>query len=96
MTNETAWLIETGGPCYMSVGATGGADSVSRFFRWTDDANKALRFSRKEDAEAAMFAIRGLQDKLFPTVFPHFPKPVEHMWCGNPALGEPSSEKETN
>lgn len=80
MKDEFAWLIEAAGPCYMGVVATGGKDSVSRFFRWTDDASKALRFARKEDADNALFAIRGLQPELFPTFLPKFPKAVEHGW----------------
>lgn len=82
-----AWLIEAPGPAYMAaIGVTAGArserQSVSQFFRWTDDHAKALRFARQEDAERAMFAIRGLAPDLFPAVFPTFPKAVEHGWHG--------------
>ena len=88
MKDETAWLIEAAGPCYIRVLALSGAcgaDSVNRFFEWTDDPYKALRFAREEDAEAAMFAIRGLKSDLFPACFPHFPKPVAHMWVAQKA-----------
>lgn len=85
MKDEFAWLIEAAGPCYLAIrgvkmGAATERDSVAQFFQWTDDANKALRFARKEDAERAMFAIRELKAELFPTCFPTFPKAVEHGW----------------
>jgi len=42
-TEETAWLLELSGPLWASF--------TDGDFKWTADANEALRFSRKEDAE---------------------------------------------
>lgn len=90
---EFAWLIEAAGPCYLAARGTAGTgkerDSVAQFFQWTDDVDKALRFARQEDAERAMFAIRGLKSDLFPTCFPTFPKPVEHGWHTLPSETNP-------
>lgn len=66
MADETAWLIEIPG-----------SDVVGPMYHqleyddeWTPDANKALRFARRQDAQAYI-------DYTGWTV----PKPVEHMWC---------------
>lgn len=88
MTDQTAWLIEAAGPCYIGISSVGGGGSVSKCVRWTDDANKALRFSREEDADAALYAFRGLMPELFPTCFPTFPKAVEHGWLEPTIAGE--------
>jgi hypothetical protein len=40
---ETAWLIELEGPKWMAI--------IDGEPQWTGDANKALRFARKEDAD---------------------------------------------
>ena len=41
--SEAAWLIELEGPQWMAI--------IDGEPQWTDDANKALRFARKEDAD---------------------------------------------
>jgi hypothetical protein len=64
-TDETAWLIELAGnhgvPNY---------HQLKYDDDWTPDANKALRFARREDAQAYIEHIGWTE-----------PKPVEHMWC---------------
>lgn len=44
---------------------------------WTDDSNKALRFSRKQDAERAMYVFGMLDGNGLP------PVATEHMWVDN-------------
>lgn len=68
MANETAWLIEIAGN-----------HGVPNYYQleydndWTPDANKALRFARRQDAQAYINHIGWTE-----------PKPVEHMWCDGP------------
>jgi hypothetical protein len=68
---ETAWLIERNGRWYA-------AGPASRYEwqqalvtpdLWTADANKAIRFARKEDAET-MIRFEGLQNTVA----------TEHIW----------------
>lgn len=78
--SETAWVIEASfmPPHYIEVRDLGCVE-----FHWTDDANKALRFARKQDAEAVL-------DLLFESTLPFrqlvcgpFPQPQarQHVWC---------------
>ena len=88
MKDERAWLIEASGPCYLralGLGEKPGNVSVDQSLEWTADASKAIRFARSEDAERVLFAFRKFRHDLFPTCFPHFPRPVEHMWMAKGA-----------
>lgn len=51
LNTETGWLIEREGPTWMFV-------REDRQIDWTSDSVKAVRFSRKEDAEAILFALQ--------------------------------------
>lgn len=67
---EVAWLIEMdeGGPTYWS--RVDGEDGV---LGWSKDHNKALRFCRREDAQAVIDGAGWNR-----------PRPVEHAWDGAP------------
>jgi hypothetical protein len=65
MSDETAWLIEQDDPPVYHL-VSGDHDEC-----WTSDVNKALRFARKEDAEAYI-------DHVGWTVPPV--RAAEHMW----------------
>lgn len=75
---ETGWLVENGKAGtdlrYRTVGALG-------IPIWTDDANKAIRFARRADAE--MFAAED-EDAW---------RIVEHCWADGKHLGERKQEK---
>lgn len=64
--SEVAWLIELAGnhgaPNYFQL---------EHDNDWTSDANRALRFARRQDAQAYIYHIGWTE-----------PKPVEHMWLG--------------
>ena len=64
VADEVGWLIELadkqGVPSY---------HQLEYDDDWTSDANKALRFARREDAQAYIDHIGWTE-----------PKPVEHMW----------------
>ena len=65
MSDETGWIIENEDPpVYHTI--SGDHDE-----HWTSDVNKALRFARKEDAEAYI-------DHVGWTVPPI--RAAEHMW----------------
>lgn len=64
MSGEYGWLIEAPVAMYLSVITIGNADGVSRYFQWSDDHNKALRFHTKKQAEDVMFAIRTMDRDL--------------------------------
>jgi hypothetical protein len=85
---EVAWLIEMNAvtPCLYFCDTLGGA-----FPRFESDHARAIRFARKQDAEAALTILltlymrdedgkpyRVLHDKSCYTV-------AEHMWCPEPA-----------
>jgi len=58
---ESAWLIEAPGQFYLRAGQVG----HSWEFKWTDDANQALRFASQQQADATMMAVRQLSPALF-------------------------------
>ena len=62
--DETAWLIET------DEGGSINYFQLAHDDDWSFDANKALRFARREDAQAYIDHIGWTE-----------PRPVEHMWC---------------
>jgi hypothetical protein len=68
--DETAWLVELRG-----MGSPQWARLRLGDWVWTDDASKALRFSRRQDAEE----ICGIFEELDVIA-------TEHMWC-SPASG---------
>lgn len=77
--DETAWLIEV-----MGDNETPTYHQLVHDDDWTFDANKALRFARREDAQAYI-------DHIGWTV----PKPVEHMWCDpSPSVTRPNRSSE--
>lgn len=88
---EFAWLIETDGPHYLCLTRIGGTPS----FEWTRDANKAMRFSRNVDADAAIDGLRALQPHLFAFPTGTMPKPVEHGWTELPRDRDAISEPQT-
>lgn len=55
------WLIEAPGQNYL------GTREIGHFpqFYWTSDANKALRFMSKEQADGVMMAVRRLEPSLW-------------------------------
>lgn len=76
---ETGWLVEssiigTEGLYYLSVRKLGKWD-----LEWLPGADKALRFARKQDADAMIEVARELCPDLFPRVVP-MPHSAEHMW----------------
>lgn len=75
MTTETAWLIEmkdtASGIRYLTL-----RPEVPGF--WTEDANLAIRFCRKQDAEDYL----GFWDD------DGVSHAVEHMWCDVPSSGQ--------
>ncbi len=68
---ESGWLIEVEGPRYLAC------YEKFRDFMWTEDSNKALRFSRKEDADSLLLVANDKFQYLFKNVNP---KSVEHGW----------------
>ena len=80
MATELAWLIETDGPHYLYLDTIGGLN----LFRWTRDANKALRFARKRDAEAAYDGFRKIEPDLFSFPTHQAVMSVEHGWDVEP------------
>lgn len=73
---EYAWLIETDGPHYLFLDTIGKSD----LFRWTRDAHRALRFARKQDAEAAYAGLRRIEPSLFQFPTLQQVNAVEHGW----------------
>ena len=72
---EVSWLIELAGPCYLQVVDRGGY-----YFQWHTDPHNAIRFSRKEDADLCMMAIREMRPELFPACLPVAPVVREHVF----------------
>lgn len=73
--DQTGWLVERndlGSPRWLCFGPK------HRDTTYTTDANKALRFARKEDAEAAMFHLENNDPVL---------RVTEHKWIARRALG---------
>ncbi len=64
--DETGWLVECRG-----LGSPLWARLLNGDWLWVDDASKALRFSRRQDAEAVC-ALFGELDVIA----------TEHMWTG--------------
>lgn len=62
---EIAWLIEREGPLWASVQS---APYVA--FKWTADANQAIRFSRKEDGEQVKLLMQDHENLIV----------TEHQW----------------
>lgn len=76
--SDFAWLIEAPGPNYLGVWQLGHNPPQ---FRWTSDANKALRFWSKEQADLTAGAVRALQPALWAfagTLGEAWPR--EHVW----------------
>jgi len=75
---ETAWLIEMpmttfgGPPCWW----TGNYKTGALTDQWSNDSLMAVRFSRKEDAEAVIRGTLRLEGKG--------PIATEHQWSGEP------------
>lgn len=84
-----AWLIEAawkvkGEPVYLVAADL--PSSANKKFEWIARAhNSAIRFSRKEDAERAIDALREACPDLFPTIVP-MPTATEHSWAGGDRL----------
>jgi hypothetical protein len=76
MKSEFAWLIETDGPHYIYLDRVGQADLI----RWTRDANKAIRFARRIDADAMIDGLRRIEPDLFKFPTHQTAKAVEHGW----------------
>jgi len=88
MADELAWVIEAswsqpGSPAYLFVRT----DERGTHFAWTPEWNyttdhqQALRFARKQDADAFVRALWPLIPQLFngPTPVPQ-PRIAEHKW----------------
>lgn len=58
---DFAWLIEAPGQNYLAVRKAG----LTPRFHWTDDANKALRFWSREQADLTAAAVRQLNPDLW-------------------------------
>lgn len=74
--DSTGWLVERndlGSPRWLCFGPR------HRDTTYTTDANKALRFMRKEDAEAAMYHLENNDPVL---------RVTEHKWIARAALSE--------
>jgi hypothetical protein len=69
MNNESAWLIEAAGPVWWT------GDSLSQY-SFDRDANKAIRFTRQEDAER-------VRNHLFNETIRVLTKTTEHIWFKN-------------
>lgn len=93
MADESGWVIEAawskvGSPAYLyAVNATG----ISSF-GWTAEwdshtaHNRALRFSRKQDADAFVAAMWTISPHLFHGPWPvPMPRVAEHSWNMSPA-----------
>jgi hypothetical protein len=87
---DFAWLIETDGPHYLQVETIG----HSSLFRWTRDADKALRFAREADAAAALDGLRVIEPDLFKFPTHQTIKPVEHGWTETRAEYVPQTYQE--
>jgi hypothetical protein len=80
MSNETAWLIEIqigGRAVWWRAIANCGRT-------WTTDANEAVRFARKGDAERVIRGLRGDDPVMAGAIA------TEHMWCAAPAEALPA------
>lgn len=80
-SEETGWLIENGGAAQTLYRCINNDMGMS--IEWTPDPDKALRFARKEDAQA--FAYHD-EDAV---------RIAEHMWCGDAPRPVPTSERLT-
>lgn len=74
---EVAWLVEAPGHNYL------GARNIAHYpdFYWTNDANKALRFWSREQADLTAMAVRRLVPELWAfaaTLGEAWPR--EHKW----------------
>lgn len=78
LKNETAWVIEAVGPCWLGLREWDG------HLFWTKDSNEAMRFSREQDAAAAQRIFQRLCPDLFPGVYPYPPRPIKHGWNNRP------------
>jgi hypothetical protein len=73
--NNSWWLIEMMGPCYLAVRHLGGYE-----FYWDRDHSDALRFYSRGQADMVMMTVRQLRGDLFPACLPDSPRAVEHVW----------------
>ena len=58
---DFAWLIEAPGPMYLRTRTIGHHPD----FGWTHEANEALRFISKDQADGVMMAVRRMEPALF-------------------------------
>ncbi|MDE2096623.1 MAG: hypothetical protein KGL39_05195 [Patescibacteria group bacterium] len=80
--SDFRWLIEAPGPNYLSAYNV----AMSHEFYWTRDANKALAFRNKDQADAVMMAVRQLAPSLFTFALQlGDAKAVEHGFLENPS-----------
>ena len=73
---EYAWLIETAGPHYIYLDTVGHLNLM----RWTSDANKAIRFARKIDAENVIIGLCRIEPSMFKFPTYQMVLAVEHGW----------------
>ena len=60
---------------------------------FTDDANRATRFSRREDAQAVLDQFTGMEKLPVTSVnVEHYFKVTEHMWAGNAYTTPPATQ----
>lgn len=83
LADECGWLIETSifpTPLYLFPEwiDRDGVRAFSSF--WTEDANKAVRFSNRESAEATLAWLRLAHREA--VGYWSCAKVTEHMWCG--------------
>ena len=75
MSDQFAWLIEAPGQHYLTTEVVGRQSA----FRWTRDADKALRFCSAEQAAGVQYAVHKLNPDLFAfAAVLTDAKPVEH------------------
>lgn len=82
---DFAWLVEAPGQNYLGVREIGHHPE----FYWTRDANKALRFWTKEQADLTAMAVRRMEPKLWGfavTLGEAWPR--EHGWLPDAALAQ--------
>lgn len=85
--SDFAWLVEAPGANYLGAREIGHHPE----FYWTNDANKALRFWSKEQADLTMMSVRRMEPRLFVfTINLGEAWPRQHAWLGAPPQPDPS------
>jgi hypothetical protein len=80
-----SWLIESPGPHYLRVL---GSDNNAHF-QWATDANKAIRFYDRVQADAVYSALRAIVPTLFAfEAILTNAKPVEHGFLVSAAIAQ--------